>query len=52
MTASGETLEKQIQSLIKQKKYTAAIRKLQQGLKRDPNQPLTVGEADIWLLTG
>ena len=52
MTASGQTLEKQIQSLIEQKKYAAAIRKLQQGLKRDPQQSLTVSEADIWLLQG
>jgi len=52
MMASGPTLEKQIQDLLKQHKYTAAIRKLQQSLKREPNQTLTTTEADIRLLQG
>ncbi len=52
MTASGQALEQQVQALIEQKKYTTALRKLQQGLKRNPDQSTTVTEADIWLLQG
>ncbi|NEP17688.1 MAG: tetratricopeptide repeat protein [Leptolyngbya sp. SIO4C1] len=37
---------------MQQKKYSQAIRKLQQGLKRDPDQTLTVSEAEIWRLQG
>ena len=51
-TTSGQSLEAQIQRLITQKKYSTAIRKLQQGLKREPGQVLTVSESDIWLLQG
>lgn len=50
--ASGDALENQIQSLIEQEKYSTAIRKLQLGLKRDPDQKLTVTEADLWALQG
>ena len=52
MAASGQTLEKQLQALIKQDKYKAAVRKLQQSLKRDSDQALTTTEADIYLLQG
>ncbi|MGB7249206.1 MAG: hypothetical protein WBC73_09725 [Phormidesmis sp.] len=52
MRKSGQALENQIQNLIKQKKYTTAIRKLQQGLKRNPDEAVTVSEADLWLLEG
>ncbi|MGC1310500.1 MAG: tetratricopeptide repeat protein [Phormidesmis sp.] len=52
MAASGQALEQQIQDLIDQDKYATAIRKLQQGLKRDPDQTLKTNEADIWLLRG
>ena len=52
MTAAGDTLEKQIKSLIRQNKYAAAVRKLQQGLKRNPAQTVAVSEADIRLLQG
>lgn len=52
LAATGNALEKQVQSLIKQSKHQMAIRKLQQGLKRDPDQVLTVTEADIWLSLG
>ena len=52
MAASGQTLEKQLQALIKQNKYEAATRKLQQSLKRDPTQTLTTTVADIYLLQG
>ncbi|MEO0458265.1 MAG: tetratricopeptide repeat protein [Cyanobacteria bacterium P01_A01_bin.114] len=49
---SGKSLEEQIQALIEQQKYSKALRTLQQSLKRDPDQNLTVTEADIWLLQG
>lgn len=52
MAASEKTLEKQVKSLIGQNKYAAAIRKLQQGLKRNPDQTVSVSEADIRLLQG
>ena len=52
LTSSGQALEKQLQSLIAEKKYSQAIRKLQQALKRDPNQVLKITEADIWLQQG
>lgn len=52
LAASGQTLEEQVQQSIAQKKYAQAIRKLQQGLKRNPDQQLTVSEADIWLQQG
>ncbi|MGB3291919.1 MAG: tetratricopeptide repeat protein [Phormidesmis sp.] len=52
LRASGEALDKQIQDLIEQKKYSTAIRKLQLGLKRDPDQKITVTEADLWVLQG
>ncbi|WP_228021458.1 hypothetical protein [Vasconcelosia minhoensis] len=52
LSATGQTLEKQVNSLIEQKKFSQAIRKLQQGLKRDPNQQLAVSEANIWQQQG
>ncbi len=52
LTSPGPTLEEQVQDLVTQAKYSTAIRKLQQGLKRDPDQQLTITEADIWLLQG
>ena len=52
MTASGRALDKQINSLVAQGKYSQAIRKLQQGLKRDPDQTLSITEWEIWLAQG
>lgn len=52
MTASGRALDKQINSLVAQGKYSQAIRKLQQGLKRDPDQTLSIAEWEIWLAQG
>jgi hypothetical protein len=52
MTASGQALEKQINSLLSQGKYSQAIRKLQQGLKRNPDQTLSISEWEIWLAQG
>lgn len=52
LSASDQALDKQIKSLIASKKYSTAIRKLQQGLKRNPDQKLSVNEADILLLQG
>jgi hypothetical protein len=52
MTASGRALDKQINSLVAQGKYSQAIRKLQQGLKRDPDQSLSITEWEIWLAQG
>ncbi|NCJ08464.1 tetratricopeptide repeat protein [Synechococcales cyanobacterium C] len=37
---------------MRQGKYSLAMRKLQQALKRDPNQKLHITEADIWLQQG
>lgn len=52
LISPGQTLEEQVQDLVTRAKYSTAIRKLQQGLKRDPAQQLTITEADIWLLQG
>lgn len=52
MTASGRALDKQINSLVAQGKYSQAIRKLQQGLKRDPDQTLSIAEWEIRLAQG
>ena len=52
LAPSGPVLEQQLQSLMAQKKYPQAIRKLQQSLKRDPDQTLKITEADIWLQQG
>ncbi len=52
LSASDQALDKQIKSLIASKKYSTAIRKLQQGLKRNPEQKLSISEADILLLQG
>ncbi len=49
---SGKILEKQIENLIAQKKYAKAIQKLQQSLKREPNQTLDITEAEIWFKQG
>lgn len=50
--APSQSLEQQIQGLITQKKYVAALQTLQQGLAQNPDQTLTVSEADILLLQG
>lgn len=52
IAASGQALEKQVQGLLKQNKHQMALRKLQQGLKRNPEQAIAVTEADIWLSQG
>ncbi len=52
LSAPDQALDKQLKSLIASKKYSTAIRKLQQGLKRNPDQKLSVNEADILLLQG
>jgi tetratricopeptide (TPR) repeat protein len=52
MAATGQALEKQVQGLLKQNKHEAALRKLQQGLKRDPEQAIAITEADIWRSQG
>ena len=49
---SGQTLERQLNNLLQKKQYSKAIRKLQQSLKRDPAQRLSITEADIWLKQG
>ena len=52
LEASGRALEQKLESLMEQRKYPQAIRKLQQALKRDPNQNLRISEADIYLRQG
>ena len=52
MSASSRALDKQINSLVAQGRYSQAIRKLQQGLKRDPDQTLSIAEWEIWLAQG
>ena len=52
LEASGQALEQKVESLLEQRKYTQAIRKLQQALKRNPNQNLRISEADIYLQQG
>lgn len=52
MTASGQALDRQVNHLVAQGKYAQAIRKLQQGLKRDPDQTLSISEWEIWLAQG
>ena len=52
MTAASQALEKQLQTLIAQKRYPQALRKLQQAQKRDPGQVLSITEANIWLQQG
>ncbi|MCM1984018.1 tetratricopeptide repeat protein [Lyngbya confervoides] len=49
---SSQTLEQQLNELLKKKQYSKAIRRLQQSLKRDPEQKLSMTEADIWLQQG
>lgn len=50
--SSGQSLNSQIQALINRQRYTQAIRTLQQGLKRDPEQQVSLTEADILMLKG
>lgn len=52
LSSSDEKLEKQLKSLIQQKKYSQALRKLQQSLKRKPDLDIDVCEADIWFAQG
>jgi len=52
LEASGRALEQQLESLMEQGRYTQAIRKLQQALKRNPNQSLSISEVDIRLQQG
>jgi len=52
MTAASQALEKQLQSLIAQKRYPQALRKLQQAQKKDPDQVLSITEVTIWLQQG
>ncbi|MGB3309731.1 MAG: tetratricopeptide repeat protein [Nodosilinea sp.] len=51
-TAASPALEKQLQGLIAQNRYSQALRKLQQAQKRDPDQVVSITEADIWLQQG
>ncbi|MEB3213620.1 MAG: tetratricopeptide repeat protein [Leptolyngbyaceae bacterium] len=52
LSTSDQKLETQLENLIEQKKYTQAIRKLQQTLKRKPDVDIKIREADIWLAQG